>query len=340
MRHRRLIRELAIAGGVGLLFTASPLTGDGLGLASVVGAAIAIAVFGYRNRAGIPWGDDATPGQPSLLRAVPISVGLALAAWAVIFFPTLRWLYGKWTSSVWTDEHGIFIPPLVAVLAYFALRDDTEGEGEASSAWGFAVLVPALCVALLDGALGTGYVGAFALIASLPGLSLLLLGARRTRLLAVPLSLSLLMVPLPASIATTVGLRQLTAGAVEPILHALGFSALRHGTVIQLAGASNVFVVADECSGTATLYAGTAVAIVLACYARSHVRRLALLAAAAPLAIAANVIRVVALILMSSGIGNWIMDSPIHPMTGVATFVVVVAGLLFVAGRDPFGSVA
>jgi exosortase len=339
VRHRRLMQELAIATAVGALFTASPLTGDELGRAALVGLAIAAAVFAFRNRRGLPRDDEAGAPLASLVASVPPSIAAALALWVVVFFPTLQWLVHKWTSSVWTDEHGIFMPPLIAVLGYFTLRDD-EPSGPEDSAWGFALLVPAFALALIDSALRTGYLGVLALIVSLPGLSLLLLGARRTRKLAVPLALGFLMVPLPTSVATTVGLRHLTAAAVEPALHAIGYSALRRGTVIQLAGESNTFIVADACSGTATLYAGASVAIVLACYARSHWRRAALLAAAAPLAIAANVLRVAALILMSSGIGHWIMDSPLHPLTGVATFVVVVAGLLAVAGRDPFGDLA
>lgn len=333
------MQELAIAGGVGALLTASPLTGDGLGLATVVGAATAVAVFAYRNRHGLPQDDETSAPTAPILASIPALVVANLALWVVVFFPTMDWLVTKWTASIWTNEHGIFMPPLIAALAYFTLRDDPH-DGPEGSGLGFAFLVPAIAVGLVDSALHTGYLGVLALIVSLPGLSLLLLGRRRTRLLAVPLSLGLLMVPLPASIATTVGLRHLTAAAVEPVLHAIGFSALRRGTVIQLAGERNTFVVADACSGTAALYAGLTVAIVLACYARTHWRRAALLAAAAPLAIAANVLRVVALILMSSGIGHWIMDSPLHPLTGVATFVIVVAGLLVVAGRDPFGDLA
>jgi exosortase len=338
VRNRRLLQELAIAGGVGALFTASPLTGDELPRAALAGLAIAGGVFAFRNRRGLPREDEAAAPSAAApgLGSFPLAVAAALALWAVVFFPTMRWLAQQWTASVWTDEHGIFMPPLIAVLGYRTLRRDPSAEPE-SSAWGFALLVPAFALALIDGALRTGTLGALALVASLPGLSLVLLGARRTRLLAVPLSLGLLMIPLPPSVATTVGLRHLTAAAVEPLLHAIGHSALRRGTVIELAGEANVFVVADACSGSATLYAGITVAIVLACYARTHWRRAALLAAAAPLAIAANVLRVVALILMSSGIGHWIMDGPIHPLTGVATFFVVVLGLLLVAGRDPFG---
>jgi exosortase len=315
------------------------MTGNDLGRAALVGAAIGGGVFAYRNRGGLPRDRQGAASATPMREVIPLSVLASLALWVAVYFPTMRWLGERWTASVWTDEHGLFMPPLIAVLAYMTLRDDPR-EGAESSAWGFALLAPALAVGLVDTVLRTGYLGVFALIASLPGLSLLLLGARRTRMLAVPLALGLLMVPLPATVATTVGLRHLTAAAVEPLLYAMGFSALRRGTVIQLAGDQNTFVVADACSGTATLYAGVTVAIVLACYARTHWRRAALLTAAVPLAIAANVIRVVALILMASGIGHWIMESPLHPLTGVATFLVVVAGLLAIAGRDPFGQVA
>jgi exosortase len=340
VRHRQLVRELAIAGVVGALFTASPLTGDELGRAAVVGFGIAAVVFAFRVRNGLPQGDaDAVQIAERSERAVPLAVWAAFAIWALVFWPTMAWLWHFWTASVWVNNHGVFMPPLIALLAHNALRDDSSEAGE-SSRWGFAWIIGSLALHAIDSALRTGYLGVLALIASLPGLALLLLGARRTRLLAVPLSLGLLMVPVPAAVATSVGLRHLTADGVEPLLHALGVSALRKGTVIQLAGEGNVFVVANACSGIATLYAGVTVAIVLACYSRTHWRRIFLLLVAAPLAIAANVVRVLALILMSSGIGKWVMESPLHPLTGVATFAIVVGGLLLAAGRDPLRDLA
>jgi exosortase len=330
------MRELAIAAGAGALATASPLTGDDFGPAAIAGTAVGGALFAYRNRAGLPKDGAEHAAHEATFGALPIAAWALLALWVLLFWPTMQWLWRHWTASVWLNNHGVFMPAIMCVLAWMSLRDDKGGSGE-SSAWGFAWLAVAIAGVVVDSALRTGYLGVLALIVSLPGLSLLLLGGRRTRLLKVPLALGLLMVPLPAAVATSVGLRQLTAKGVEPLLHLLGVAALRDGTVIQLAGASNVFIVADECSGLSTLYAGVAVAIVLACYASSHGRRATLLLAAAPLAIGANVIRVLALILMSSNIGHWIMESPIHPFTGVVTFGVVGAGLWLVAGRDPFG---
>jgi exosortase len=336
VRHRRLTQELLIASAVGALFAVSPLTGDDRGPAALAGAAIAGATFAIRNRRGWPTDAEAEAAPEATFAALPLLVWVALGLWLALFWPTLEWLWRTWTASVWTNNHGVFMPAIIAVLTWLTLRDDERGEPE-HSAWGFAWLALAIVGVLVDSAMRTGTLGVLSLIVSLPGLALLLLGARRTRLLKVPLALGLLMVPVPPSVATSIGLRQLTAAGVEPLLHALGVPALREGTVIHLAGDANSFIVADECSGIATLYASAAVAIVLACYARTHSRRVLLLLAAAPLAIGANVARVLALILMSSQIGDWIMHTPIHPGTGVAAFAAAGFGLWLLAGRDPFG---
>ncbi len=336
MRTRRLAQELALAGLVGGLLAASPLTGGHRGPAALAGVVAGAGVLAYRVRRFRGEPGPAAPAAEAEQAAVPGVLWLAAALWIALFWPTMRWLWHYWTASVWINNHGIFMPAVIGFLAHRVLKDapDTASEG---SALGFLWLIPALALAAIDAALRTGYLGVLGLIASLPGLALLVLGAGRTRRLAVPLALGLLMVPIPTVIATDIGLRQLTASGVGPLLHALGISAFRQGTVIQLAGVGNTFVVANACSGVSTLYASLAVSIVLACYARSHLRRVTLLLAAAPLAIGANIVRVLALMLMSSGIGKWIMESPLHPATGVAVFAVVLGGLLLIAGRDPLG---
>ncbi len=334
-RRRRLLREIGIAAAIGAALAASPLTGNDLGPALAVGAASGLCVYWLRARRGAA---EAPPiaSAPDAAKRAPALLVVGALCWLAAFAPTLGWLWHHWTASVWTNNHGIFMP---IVMGYLALRElaGDSGDQEESSRWGFAWLVPALAAVALDAVLGTGYLGTLALVATLPGISLLVLGARRTRALRVPLALGLLMVPLPAALATDIGLRFMTASAVEPLLQLLGVSAYREGTVIQLAGAGNTFVVANACSGLATLYASAATAIVLACYAPSRSRRALLLLAAAPLAIGANVLRVLALILLTSGVGRWVMESPLHPATGVAAFAVVLVGLGLLAGRDPLG---
>ena len=189
-------------------------------------------------------------------------------------------MYLEWTRSVWSNEHGLFVPFAMAWLARNALRGDT-GPAE-SSAWGLLPLGAGLALAVLDANAQTRYLGALGLLLALPGLSLLLLGPRRTLALRVPLLIGILLVPIPYTSGTPLALRTLTANGVLPLLHGLGFTAMREGT--QLILPRQNFMVADACSGVATLYASLASAMVLAALSTSHWRRALLILFAPALA--------------------------------------------------------
>ena len=89
-----------------------------------------------------------------------------------------------WTRSIWDNGHGVFIPFIVAWLVYEQLKDEAPA-GPESSIWGFVFLIPGLGMLVLDTAIHTRLMAAAGLVVCLPGLSLLLLGARRTRALCV-----------------------------------------------------------------------------------------------------------------------------------------------------------
>ena len=96
----------------------------------------------------------------------------------------------------------------------------------------------------------------------------------------------------------------------------------------------NVFVVADECSGFSTQYATLTVALILVFLTKGTWRKVAILAAAPLLAYAANVLRVLLLILLTNRFGDWVLDSPLHPASGVMTFVISMGGLFLIAGKS------
>jgi hypothetical protein len=153
----------------------------------------------------------ATFGIPGLLHGLWIAAYLSLAA------PTLAFLWERWTRSIWNNGHGIFVPLLVGLLAHHALRREPT-KREEPSAWGFAFLVPALVLVAADSAIQTELMAAAGILLTLPGLALLLLGARRARALAFPCFLSFFMLPIPAAFMETIhdALRRLTtAGSTE-----------------------------------------------------------------------------------------------------------------------------
>lgn len=318
--------NLGLALLIGALVAVSPFTPNEWGPSVLAGAVVATGVFLWRR------GQPSQAGAPSARVAMPsLAVWITAALFVALFAPTVAWLYRSWTTSIWINAHGIFVPFVMGYLGWLALRRDPAAGAEESSAWGFAFLGAGLGLTVLDSAIHTRYLGAAGLVLCLPGLSLLWLGPRRTRALAVPLLVGLFMIPIPNAVATQLYLRSLTTAAVEPLLFLLGYSAFRRGTAMELA--SGTFVISDACSGFATLYAAIAVAIVLGFYAPSVPRRVTVLVAAVPLALACNAVRVLLLLLLVDRFGSGLLDTPIHEASGLATFWAVLILLFLIA--DP-----
>jgi exosortase len=328
IRKRPLLRELAFAVTAGVVFTVSPFTPNELAPSAAGGFAVGAGLLAWRLRRSSPVWEEAAAEAPSFELGWDrvAGVGLVLLTLAV-FAPTIHWMYLEWTRSVWSNEHGIFIPFAMAWLAHNALRGD-HGPAE-GSAWGLLPLGLGLGLAVLDANAQSRYLAAVGLVVALPGLSLLLLGPRRTRALRVPLLLGLLLIPIPYTIGTPLALRTLTASGVLPLLQLLGYTVLREGT--QLIMARQNFLVADACSGIATLYASVASALVLAALGGSVWRRVALVAAAPVLAIGANIVRVTLLVLLAQTFGTSLLDTAVHEASGVATFGVVLVILFWMA---------
>jgi exosortase len=258
---------------------------------------------------------------------------LWLAPFTLAFAPTLAWLVERWTDSIFRNGHGIFVPFLMAYLAHDHLKQDTDPSPHAS-ALGFAFLGTALALLVLDSAIKTELLSAFALVLALPGLSLLLLGGARTRAIVLPLAIALFMLPIPAGAISQLYLvlRKLTAISSAALVPLFGVSIAREGTRLVIPG--QVVEVADNCSGFATLYAAVLTAIILAHLSRSPARRAAVLVAAVPLALICNFFRVTALVLLVNAFGSGVLDTEIHPASGLVLFVLVIGVLVWIAGRD------
>ncbi len=336
MSHAALMREAGLGLAVALVAAASPLTPHGP-LAAVFGAAAGGGVLAWRLR--VRRGDVAeeTESREATAPRTPLSVWGALLLVAAVFAPTAPYLYQSWTGSVWNNAHGILIPPLMAWMTWSALRREEDRSPDAS-AWGFAFLVPGLSLVAIDAALRTQQLAAVGLVLALAGLALLLLGARRTRLLTVPLLLGIFMIPIRNSVASHLLLKKTTAVSVEPLISFMGIPVIREETLLTLSNAS--FLVADACSGFSTLYAAVGVSVVLAAYSRSWPRRILLLAAAWPLAVACNIVRVTILVVVANYYGLGLLDTPFHAASGIAMFWAVLALLIMLSDRDALRATA
>lgn len=261
-------------------------------------------------------------------------LGAVVAALVFVYAPTVTWLFGRWTISVWQHAHGLFIPPLVAWLVYQELKRHRDVP-VSSSAWGFALLVPALLLHVLDSGIQTQLLSAASIVIALPGLSLLFLGWPRTKKIVFPLLFVGFALPIPLAVTEGLhlALRQITTAVVAPMLSATGVSLFVEGTTVHMANAT--VEIADACSGFSTLYASMAFAFLLAYFSSSTPRRVAVLLAAAPIAIASNVARMFLLLQLVVWQGAWVLDTFIHPLSGMLTFAIALPILLRIGSDRP-----
>src|SRR3954447_13194593 len=275
----------------------------------------------------------APPTPAASMRSVWGTALLAVVAIELIalYAPTARWLYGRWTMSVWHNAHGLFIPPLVAWMIWQELKARPDLP-VSSSAWGFGFLVPALALQVIDTGMHTELLSTIALVLALPGLSLLFLGAARTRLIAFPLFLAAFALPIPLGLTETIHLvlRKVAIAGASAVLPLLGMTVFSEGTTLHTVRGS--LEVADACSGFSTLYAAMAVAFLTAYTAATNARRALVLLLAAPIAIASNVLRVIILVALVVWQGQPILETFVHPLSGMMTFALSLPIIFWLGG--------
>jgi exosortase/archaeosortase family protein len=250
-----------------------------------------------------------------------VAVAVLAVELVILFAPTVAWLFDRWTMSVWQHAHGLLIPPLVAYFAHQELSR-LSGRPRSSSAWGFALLIPALALHAVDAGMHTQLLSAAALM------------------LALPLAFLFFALPIPLAFTEQIHwqLRQIATAGTATIVPWFGIPVFVEGTTLHMA--NGAVEVADACSGFSTLYAAIAVAALTAYSAPSTRRRVLVLLAAAPIAIAANQLRVSALVLLVVWQGSDILDTFIHPLSGMATFALALPVIFWLGGDSSKGRTA
>jgi exosortase len=262
------------------------------------------------------------------------TVWIALAI--LVFAPTIYWLWQRWTMSVWHNIHGMFVPFIVAYFILEELRSHPIVEAE-QSAWGFLFLIAGLGMMVLDSAIRTQLLSAFGMVVCLPGLSLLLLGRRRTQALAFVWVLAFFMLPIPAAFNERflLLLRRISAVGAEQVIALFGVAVARVDTTLFLP--IGPFPIVDACAGFSPLYASVTLALVLAYMNPSWPRRVVTLAAVFPITMVCNSLRIafLGLVMLRWGIGP--MKTALHPASGMVAAIAGMALLAFLGRVEKRG---
>lgn len=209
------------------------------------------------------------------------------------FWPNLRHFATTWT----TDEnysHG-FLVPLLSL--YFANEAARRGPitVEGGVAPGVGLLVLSVLGRLATVVIPVGIVGDGAFLLGLAGVCALMAGTSALRRFGFAIAFLAFMVPLPLALyAAIASPLQLTVSRIaSELLNRIGIPVLCEGNLMTLPGGVHMFV-AEACSGmrqlTGFLALTTAVAYLSG---RGPWYRLTLVLSAVPIAMTANVVRVV-----------------------------------------------
>lgn len=255
---------------------------------------------------------------------------LVLALLVALYAGIIPEMVREWSQNE-NNSHG-FIIPLIAAYFLWQRRGRLLDAPVAPNAAGLLVLVLGGLMLSL-GYLATEYFTMRAsLIVILAGLTLALFGTQTFRVVAFPLFFLVFMIPIPMVIYNAVAfpLKLLVSNVSVWVLKAVGVVVLREGNIIMLP--DMVLEVADACSGIRSLVSLLALGVAYAAVLPLHTgRRVALVLSAIPIAIIANIIRVIVTGLLVEYVSPDAARGFFHEFAGMAVFAFALA-LLLAAG--------
>lgn len=244
-----------------------------------------------------------------------------------MYLPTYWWA----ATTIWqTDDHahGAIILGVVAWLFWRRKEAILRAAGRPAPLAGWPVFALGVLLYVVGRSQSVSIFEIGSQIPVLAGILLLLTGCPGLRAAWFPLFYMVFMIPLPGFVvdAVTAPLKEWISIIAEHVLYTAGYPIARSGVVISIGPYQ--LLVADACSGLHSMYSLSALgALFMYLMARrSVIHNLAMVASILPIAFAANVVRVMFLILLTYHFGDETGQGFLH---GTAGMVLVMAALLF-----------
>jgi len=259
----------------------------------------------------------------------PVVLGLV-----ALYGPTYWMLaHGLWNSDDYAHGPIVLVVTLFLIWQQRAVFTSTDKPTRTEVATGWALLI----IGLLAYALGRSQdILLFEVGSQIPvilGALLITLGTKSARALWFALFFLLFMIPLPGFVvdAATGPLKQYISVIAEQVLYAAGYPIARSGVTLTVGPYQ--LLVADACSGLHSMFSLSAMGL-LYLYLMQHTsttRNLIIMAAILPIAFAANIVRVMVLILVTYHMGDEAGQGFLHGFAGIMLFII---GLLFLFALD------
>jgi exosortase B len=260
------------------------------------------------------WTSQDNPALPWLV---------ALGGFLAMYLPVYWWA----ANSIWqTDDHG-HGPIILAVLVwmFWTLRKElVEAPRQPLPVIGWLVFAFGLLVYVAGRAFSISIFEFGSQIPVVAGMLLVLKGRRALRLAWFPVIYFIFMVPLPGILvdAITGPLKQWIAAIVETLLHAVGYPIARTGVIISIG--QYQLQVADACSGLHSMFSLSALGTLFMYIMdrKSKLHNALMLASILPIAFAANIVRVIVLVLITYYLGDEAGQGFLHGTAGMVLMIV------------------
>jgi EpsI family protein len=254
-----------------------------------------------------------------------LMAGALVAATAALYGPVLAGMAADW----WRNEsasHGFLVPVIAGWLAWRARRRAAAVAGPA--VWGAAVVAAGLLLYGLGVLAAVEFLPQLSFLVTLAGIVLCLWGPRTLRELAFPYAFLFFMVPWPDTVVEffSFPMQLFSAKSATMAMGLVGAPVSRDGVDIHLA--QYTFSVGAPCSGMKSLVALLALAALVAYLLDGpQWKRWALFAAGAPLAVLANVVRIVVILGIALLWGAKAAEGFFHGFSGLVVFLVATLAL-------------
>jgi exosortase len=244
---------------------------------------------------------------------LPLLLLASCLLWAT--WPVIDAMVGRWSRDP-RYAHGYFVPTFALALLWMR-RARLAGVRLSPSLWGLAPVGLGAATQLVGGYYRIGWIEGLALLPYLVGLSLLLGGGRYLQWAWPSIGFLFFMMPLPWSVEIALGppLQAIATAASTYLLQTLGLMAFAEGNVIHLNEAQ--IGVAEACSGLSMLMTfialSTAAALIVK---RPLLDRIVLVASSIPVALLANIARIVMTGALHEMVGGHAATTFYHDLAG------------------------
>jgi exosortase B len=259
---------------------------------------------------------------------VPILLGML-----VMFVPTFYDLF----SGLWVTEDQAHGPVILALSIWLIHRQwplvERKSTGRSAFVAGWAVFAIALAFYILGRSQQIMLFELSSFILILAAILLIKRGSSALKDMWFPLFFMLFMIPLPGTIvsALTMPMKMAVSYVTANILFWAGYPIARNGVILQIG--QYQLLVADACAGLQTLLTLESLGLFYLNVVRHTAvfRNVVLAILIVPISLAANVIRVIALTLITYYFGDAAGQGFLHGFAGMVLFL---SALLLILGVD------